>query len=318
MKPSILQNHTLFTNSTLGGAERYWFGFNGKENITEVSGWQDYGERFYNTNIVRFFSPDPLIIYQQKYPWYSPYQFAGNTPVQAIDLDGLEELIVVRWFDGDEYKGETVFRIPTQWRDTDKKAGGDMMVIDRDVSERDDFNRDVTSTYEIGGLVSGLKDENGNFGERGYSSTRSVDYDRLNDEVKEKQEAAGDAGKYNYYAAIGRDPEVITVMFEFAEAEISEVDKERLSAIIGNNIGSGRTYQIIGISSPVADNQLTSEEKTTFNVNLAQKRANSVSEFIQSVGGGNVEVIDSKIDSSDIPDKDKQRVEITHKYNKID
>jgi hypothetical protein len=26
-----------------------------------------------------------------KYPWYTPYQFAGNTPVQAIDLDGKEE-----------------------------------------------------------------------------------------------------------------------------------------------------------------------------------------------------------------------------------
>jgi len=91
MKPSILQNHTLFTNSTLGGAERYWFGFNGKENITEVSGWQDYGERFYNTNIARFFSPDPIIVYGQEYPWYSPYQFAGNKPIWAIDLDGLEE-----------------------------------------------------------------------------------------------------------------------------------------------------------------------------------------------------------------------------------
>ena len=27
-----------------------------------------------------------------KYPWYTPYQFAGNTPIQAIDLDGLEEI----------------------------------------------------------------------------------------------------------------------------------------------------------------------------------------------------------------------------------
>jgi hypothetical protein len=24
------------------------------------------------------------------YPWYTPYQFAGNTPIQAVDLDGLE------------------------------------------------------------------------------------------------------------------------------------------------------------------------------------------------------------------------------------
>ncbi len=25
------------------------------------------------------------------YPWYTPYQFAGNKPIIAADLDGLEE-----------------------------------------------------------------------------------------------------------------------------------------------------------------------------------------------------------------------------------
>jgi hypothetical protein len=30
---------------------------------------------------------DPLT---SSYPWYTPYQFASNTPIQAIDLDGLE------------------------------------------------------------------------------------------------------------------------------------------------------------------------------------------------------------------------------------
>ena len=32
-------------------------------------------------------SVDPLA---PSYPWYAPYQFAGNTPIIAIDLDGLE------------------------------------------------------------------------------------------------------------------------------------------------------------------------------------------------------------------------------------
>jgi len=35
-------------------------------------------------------SVDPLT---QSYPWYTPYQFAGNKPIWAIDLDGLEEWI---------------------------------------------------------------------------------------------------------------------------------------------------------------------------------------------------------------------------------
>ncbi|OJX57977.1 MAG: hypothetical protein BGO89_06145 [Candidatus Kapaibacterium thiocyanatum] len=38
-------------------------------------------------------SVDPLA---GDYPWYTPYQFAGNTPIQAIDLDGLEEFIVTQ------------------------------------------------------------------------------------------------------------------------------------------------------------------------------------------------------------------------------
>ena len=37
--------------------------------------------------IGRFFSPDPKF---RTYPFYSSYQFAGNTPIQAIDLDGKE------------------------------------------------------------------------------------------------------------------------------------------------------------------------------------------------------------------------------------
>jgi hypothetical protein len=48
----------------------------------------DYGFRIYNPSIGKFLSVDPLT---GSYPWYTPYQFAGNTPIQAIDLDGAEE-----------------------------------------------------------------------------------------------------------------------------------------------------------------------------------------------------------------------------------
>jgi len=52
----------------------------------------DYGFRIYNPSIAKFLSVDPL---SPEYPWYTPYQFAGNTPIAAIDLDGLEENIVI-------------------------------------------------------------------------------------------------------------------------------------------------------------------------------------------------------------------------------
>lgn len=69
----------------------YRFGFNGQEKVNEIAGVGNsiyYKAREYDPRIARFKSVDPLT---KKYPWYSPYQFAGNTPIQAIDLDGLEE-----------------------------------------------------------------------------------------------------------------------------------------------------------------------------------------------------------------------------------
>ncbi len=71
-------------------SDSYRFGFNGKENDNEVKGTgnqQDYGMRIYDPRIVKFLSVDPLTA---EYPWYTPYQFAGNSPILNIDLDGLE------------------------------------------------------------------------------------------------------------------------------------------------------------------------------------------------------------------------------------
>ncbi|MEI7596700.1 MAG: RHS repeat-associated core domain-containing protein [Bacteroidota bacterium] len=65
----------------------YRYGFNGKENDGET-GTQDYGFRIYNPSIAKFLSVDPLT---KDYPWYTPYQFAGNKPINSVDLDGLEE-----------------------------------------------------------------------------------------------------------------------------------------------------------------------------------------------------------------------------------
>ena len=70
------------------------YGFNGKENDNEIKGTgnqQDYGLRVYDPRIGKFLSVDPLT---KKYPELTPYQFASNTPIQAVDLDGAEALFV--------------------------------------------------------------------------------------------------------------------------------------------------------------------------------------------------------------------------------
>jgi RHS repeat-associated protein len=64
----------------------YRYGFNGKENDAETK-TQDYGMRISDPRLGRFLSVDPLTT---KYPELTPYQFASNTPIQAVDLDGGE------------------------------------------------------------------------------------------------------------------------------------------------------------------------------------------------------------------------------------
>ncbi|WCL81584.1 alpha/beta hydrolase [Saprospira sp. CCB-QB6] len=73
--------------------EEYRFGFNGKEDDRDwgTQNIQDYGFRLYNPSIGKFLSVDPLA---KDYPELTCYQFASNTPLWAIDLDGLEAYFV--------------------------------------------------------------------------------------------------------------------------------------------------------------------------------------------------------------------------------
>ncbi len=52
----------------------------------------DYGFRIYNPAIGRFLSVDPLT---SSYPMLTPYQFASNMPIWAVDLDGLEAVVTI-------------------------------------------------------------------------------------------------------------------------------------------------------------------------------------------------------------------------------
>ncbi len=72
-------------------APDYRFGFNGMEKDDEWTGVTGshlaFKYRTYDSRIGRFFSVDPLT---KDYPHWTPYQFAGLTPIWAIELEGLE------------------------------------------------------------------------------------------------------------------------------------------------------------------------------------------------------------------------------------
>ena len=75
----------------------YRYGFNGKEIDKGDEGMggggstYDYGFRIYNPSLGKFLSVDPLAA---DFAWLSTYSYAANTPIWAIDLDGLEPVTI--------------------------------------------------------------------------------------------------------------------------------------------------------------------------------------------------------------------------------
>jgi RHS repeat-associated protein len=64
----------------------YRFGFNGKEKNPEIDGGNyDFGARYYDSRIGRWWSVDPL---EHIYPSTSTYSTSLNNPIKFIDTDG--------------------------------------------------------------------------------------------------------------------------------------------------------------------------------------------------------------------------------------
>jgi RHS repeat-associated protein len=75
-----------FGETSFGSYGKKRYRFCGKEK-DEESGLYYYGMRYYSAWTCRFMSVDPLA---GKYPYLTPYQYASNDPIGAIDIDGLE------------------------------------------------------------------------------------------------------------------------------------------------------------------------------------------------------------------------------------
>ena len=76
-----------------GSTDSYRYGFQGQEKDDEIKGEGNslnFKYRMLDTRIGRFFAVDPLV---HAYPWYTPYQFSGNTPIMSTELEGLEPIV---------------------------------------------------------------------------------------------------------------------------------------------------------------------------------------------------------------------------------
>jgi RHS repeat-associated protein len=157
-----------YRNYSVGNEYRY--GFNGKERDNDIDGNNyDYGFRIYNPLIAKFLSVDPLM---SSYSYYTPYQFAGNKPISAIDLDGLEEYIVITTLHDDGGKEVKILY-------TTKKGTKDAVnLLFKTVTKRDPDGNAIKYGYEWAKghkIVRTTYDSKGGLVSRDYGETLSPD-----------------------------------------------------------------------------------------------------------------------------------------------
>ncbi len=137
-----------------------------------------------NENLLtsRFMSIDPLA---RQFPFYTPYQFAGNSPIAAIDMDGMESFIATKNFKNNEIalillNAEDLLSVT--WSDIDKETKTDPLMIsevskfiynvkvDKNTGEITFPESDITKAYtfqyqKFEKNADGIskKDENGNY-----------------------------------------------------------------------------------------------------------------------------------------------------------
>ncbi len=110
--------------------------------------------RIYDPRVAKFLSVDPLT---KEYPFYSPYQFASNSPILAVDIDGLESSNISN--ETEKPKDPLWSRIfqtllgtsdeGAKFRDGVYKAGEDAVIGAYDFVRRDAYK---FSTYKEGAL----------------------------------------------------------------------------------------------------------------------------------------------------------------------
>ncbi|MEX1003045.1 MAG: hypothetical protein WDZ35_13085 [Crocinitomicaceae bacterium] len=138
-----------------GGSSNYRYGFQNQEVDPEIKGEGNsvnYKYRMHDPRIGRFFAVDPLA---PRYPHNSPYAFSENRVVDALELEGLEMVVVDDYFSeetqntimeiikGDEWLSEIILN-----RENKEVEAGTHLLIVYPLShtdERHGFTVDITS-----------------------------------------------------------------------------------------------------------------------------------------------------------------------------
>jgi RHS repeat-associated protein len=301
----------------------YRFGFNGKEHDKEGMGGgvstYDYGFRIYNPQIARFLSVDPLT---GSYPWYTPYQFAGNKPTSAIDIDGLEEYVVVRWYDqAGKYNGSTAVRIRDERDRLYSNTGIVYLEMEDNFDNRYAFSESVrqskapsfTYTGSSGSLNSGAKPLFEQPGEIVGPNTpiRNPIEKSLINSARAEDARLRTAGRTNEYRIPSSTPGGNELTYSNDVRTLNDLQKGQLDAEIDFlNQNPDYSIDIVGTASTNNGTAIS-----TYNQDIAADRARIVTKYMTDNG-----VDPSKISTGSVGDSrgggnaDSNR-KVEYKYN---
>jgi len=288
-----------FGETSLGSYAKKRYRFTGKER-DEESGLYYYGARYYLPWLCRFASVDPL---REKYPMYSSYLYAGNKPIIAIDIDGLEEYLVLQFKDKDiktnkykeEVKATIIFKLPDSMKkepnskdvvyaNFDAKFLSDFIV--EKSSQNNQANEKIINSQYFGNYIDTqikhsnlLNKKNSNWENEFRNDEKQIIDQGLKNFYKNQSSPAIDENKNmikgGIIAILPAIPQNVT--FESGSSKLTNVGKAELDILYKNmSLMPETTYSLEGHTDDVGND--------ASNLKLSTQRAEAAKEYLVGKG----------------------------------